>query len=884
MRTARGNVGWLTFIFGFGLPITTSAQVLPPPAYYSSVTNASGSALKSALHSIIKDHTLVSYSADTAALGVVDADPQNSNNVILVYSGYSLAANTYPLWNKEHLWLEECGAGSGTPQADLFNLRACDANVNGTRGIKYYDVSTPPIVYVIDAPGSSYDDDSWEPRDGDKGFVARACFYMTTRYDGTGGDDNLELGEVLDANTLTFARLSTLLDWNRRFPPTDWERRRNGLIYQNYQHNRNPYIDNPDFADRVFLGVDGFTAWKNTHFSSAELANPAISATIAAPAGDGIPNLAKYALGHDPHIADPSTIQSLTAQVVDGTNYVYVSHHLNHYLSDVTLTYETSTNLTSWDEATAELVSQTQIDPQKDLVTVRFPAAQQSEFVRLKIHWLASESPAPLIVASGSTLASENCTPANGVVDPNETVTLNFSLRNFGSADTTNLVATLVATNGVTSLSGSQTYGVVVAGGPAVSRPFTFTATGACGSHISAMLQLQDGPTNLNPIVYDLALGQSAAPLVEGFDEVTPPALPAVWATAASGAQSNWIVSAASADTAPNAAYSPDPGGAGVNELDTPAFFIGSAAARLTFQQSFSLPVSATNSSLAYDGGVLEISIGGGPYQDIVTAGGSFVSGGYNATLSGDYENPLGGRQAWSGNSAGFLTTTITLPAATAGQNVQLRWRCASGNPPPPISSSGTLAFWGFDASSPTPDLTAPNVLASTVTTTNAGASPTFTGGNPSTGKAISGNGFTNAAGPPTVSYSCFAFTIAAASGFEVNLSNLSFDDRASGTGPATNDVQISRQPDFSSVIYDSGERVTHATFTSTPMNVYGLSNSNLTGTVYFRIYAYGAGSSSGTWRLDNMNVQGGVTETGSGGGDGWYIDSITIEDAVCCQ
>ena len=884
MRTARSVFGWLTFILVWATPILTSAQVLPPAGYYSSVTNASGAALKSALHDIIKGHTVIGYSADTAALAVVDADPQNSNNVILVYSGYSMPASAYPLWNKEHLWLEECGAGSGTPQSDLFNLRACDANVNGTRGIKYYDVSTPPIVYVTDAPGSSYDADSWEPRDGDKGFVARACFYMTTRYDGTGGDENLQLGEVLDAETLTFAKLSTLLAWNRQFPPTDWERQRNALICQDYQHNRNPYIDNPDFADRVFLGVDGFTAWKNTHFSSAELANPAVSATIATPAGDGVPNLAKYALGHDPHVVDPSTILSLTPQIVNGTNYVYVTHHLNHYLSDVTLTYETSTDLTTWNEVAAELVSQTQIDPQKDLVTVRFPAAAQSDFLRLKIHWLASESPVPLIVASGSTLTSESCSPGNGVIDPGETVTVNFALQNFGSADTSNLVATLIATNGVTPLSGPQAYGVVAAGGAAVSQPFTFIATGACGDHITATLQLQDGPTNLSSVAYDFALGQSAAPLVESFDEVSAPGLPTGWATSAMGAQSNWVTSAALADTAPNAAFSSDPGGAGVNELDTPVFFIGSPVARLTFQQAYSLPVSVTNSSLGYDGGVFEISIGGGPFQDILAAGGSFASGGYNVTLSSDYGNPLAGRQAWSGNSTGLVATTVNLPAAAAGQNVQLRWLCGSGNPPPPISSSGTLAFWGFDASAPTPDVTAPNILASAVTTTNAGAAPTFTGGNPSTGKAISGNGFTMTAGPPTTNYSCFTFAITIASGFEASLSSLSFDDRASDTGPKTNDVQISQAADFSSILFDGGARPTHSNFSTTPMNVYTLSNSNLAGTIYFRIYAYGATSSSGTWRLDNLNIQGGVAESGTGGGGGWYIDSITINDAVCCQ
>jgi hypothetical protein len=299
----------------------------------------------------------------------------------------------------------------------------------------------------------------------------------------------------------------------------------------------------------------------------------------------------------------------------------------------------------------------------------------------------------------------------------------------------------------------------------------------------------------------------------------------------------------------------------------------------LTFRQNYSLTASVTNSGLGYDGGVLEIKIGGGSFQDILAAGGAFVSGGYNATLSSDYANPLAGRQAWSGNSSGFQTSTVNLPASAAGQTMQLRWRCASGNPPPPVTSSGTLAYWGFDASTAVADVTATGISATEVSILNA-AAPLYSGGNPSTGKAISGSDFTRATGPIETNYSAFAFAIVVTSG-QANLSSLSFDDRASSTGPKSFDVRISQQADFSSVIYDSQARSTHTGFSSTPMNVFTPTSSNLTGTIYFRIYAYGAGGSAGTWRIDNLNIQGGVTQ---GTGTGWYIDSVSVNDSVCCQ
>jgi hypothetical protein len=107
----------------------------------------------------------------------------------------------------------------------------------------------------------------------------------------------------------------------------------------------------------------------------------------------------------------------------------------------------------------------------------------------------------------------------------------------------------------------------------------------------------------------------------------------------------------------------------------------------LSFRNSYNLEVGSTT---AYDGGVLEIKIGAGAWTDILSAGGSFVSGGYNFTISSSYSNPLAGRQAWSGNSSGFITTVVQLPLAAAGQNIQLRWRCGTDNS---VTGSG----WSVD-------------------------------------------------------------------------------------------------------------------------------------------------------------------------------------------
>ncbi|MCL5097165.1 MAG: hypothetical protein M1608_06505 [Candidatus Omnitrophica bacterium] len=114
-----------------------------------------------------------------------------------------------------------------------------------------------------------------------------------------------------------------------------------------------------------------------------------------------------------------------------------------------------------------------------------------------------------LITAAGSALTSESLTPANGAIDPGETVTLDFALRNIGKQDTTNLVATLLATNGIAAPSAEQSYGAVIAGGPLVARPFTFKAQGANGETITATFQLSDGTTPLGQVTFAYTLGST---------------------------------------------------------------------------------------------------------------------------------------------------------------------------------------------------------------------------------------------------------------------------------------------------------------------------------------------------------------------------------------
>jgi hypothetical protein len=116
----------------------------------------------------------------------------------------------------------------------------------------------------------------------------------------------------------------------------------------------------------------------------------------------------------------------------------------------------------------------------------------------------------PIITLDSAAISAENCSPTNNAIDPGETVTVAFALKNIGSANTTNLVATLLQTNSVALPSGPQTYGALAVGGTAVTQAFSFTAGGTCGDTIHPVMQLQDGAVNLGTLSTSFSLGALA--------------------------------------------------------------------------------------------------------------------------------------------------------------------------------------------------------------------------------------------------------------------------------------------------------------------------------------------------------------------------------------
>ena len=237
------------------LGTTVFAQI--PDGYYDGTEGLTGDDLKFALHFIIDHHTSFSYSDVADYLKYTDEDPNNSDNIIMLYTGRSSPKSNNGgganQWNKEHVWAKSHG-NFGTSQpagTDLHNIRPADASVNSSRGHRHFDEGG---TQHSEATECYYTDDTWEPRDAVKGDVARMIFYMATRYKGDAGNEpDLEVVDYIpsDASLPYHAMLSTLLIWNEQDPPDDFEINRNEVIY-GFQGNRNPYIDHPEWVQCVF--------------------------------------------------------------------------------------------------------------------------------------------------------------------------------------------------------------------------------------------------------------------------------------------------------------------------------------------------------------------------------------------------------------------------------------------------------------------------------------------------------------------------------------------------------------------------------------------------------------------------------------------------------
>ena len=199
--------------------------------------------------------------------------------------------------NREHVWPKSYGFSkttksdgtidteaykSGPAGTDVHHLMAADNWVNSELHSNYFYGNVETVsksgqeerATEANLLGTSVHSEVtatniFEPLDQHKGDIARAIFYMCAMYNSYDGstptdyDPNLALssnptyiGQTTIASTIdspaTYGILQDLLEWNKLDPVDEFEIHRNNLIFNNYQFNRNPFIDFPEWADLIW--------------------------------------------------------------------------------------------------------------------------------------------------------------------------------------------------------------------------------------------------------------------------------------------------------------------------------------------------------------------------------------------------------------------------------------------------------------------------------------------------------------------------------------------------------------------------------------------------------------------------------------------------------
>lgn len=251
--------------------------------YYSSASGLSGYSLKTALHNIIKDHSAQGYSAiwNFYATNELDIYYENDGSILDIYSEQPSAGDSYSYtkssdqcgsysgegncYNREHSFPRSWFGGDIEPMnSDIHHIFATDGFVNSKRSsFPYGEVGSASFVSSNGsrlgnaASGLGYSGTVFEPIDEFKGDLARAAFYMATRYENViaGWENNSSYSDaVLDGSAAKVFEnwaLDLLISWHSADPVSAKEIARNEAAFA-HQGNRNPFVDHPEYVDAIW--------------------------------------------------------------------------------------------------------------------------------------------------------------------------------------------------------------------------------------------------------------------------------------------------------------------------------------------------------------------------------------------------------------------------------------------------------------------------------------------------------------------------------------------------------------------------------------------------------------------------------------------------------
>lgn len=289
----------------------------------------------------------------------------------------------------------------------------------------------------------------------------------------------------------------------------------------------------------------------------------------------------------------------------------------------------------------------------------------------------ADDSPGLLV--DSVTIVDESNVPNNGAADPGETVDIEVVVTNVGAVDATMVDALLSGPAGFTGFIVSED-DVTIPTGESYTYTFRFAQDGTCGEVVQLDLSLT-APGDLDfSTMLPLHLGEETTSTVIGADFEGSDDLPPGWTSTTTGAGTGWsvITTSRDVDTGLRAVHAGSRAAVGESILTSPETTV-EPGSELYFRHKYHLETG-------YDGGVIEFSLNGGDWGDLITllpAEGTIYEGDYPKLPSGeyetitanpDYQSPIAGRAAYTGNSREFITTRIGLPSTWEGQAIRFRW------------------------------------------------------------------------------------------------------------------------------------------------------------------------------------------------------------------
>ena len=218
--------------------------------YYKSITDSltggMNGTLRTTLTSISKPKASISYSGLKTFLPDANEDPKNPNNMIYFYTQKSVKKQSAGEWNREHTWPQSLSGGlygKTGPGCDALHIMPTYVDTNSKRGsLKFGNCSNGKVQTYQGINYAKTSGGYFEPMDSVKGDAARIVLYMWTTY----------FAERNHSITNVASSVSLMVEWHKLDPVDDIEMNRNNVVFASKQNNRNPFVDHPEWVDKIF--------------------------------------------------------------------------------------------------------------------------------------------------------------------------------------------------------------------------------------------------------------------------------------------------------------------------------------------------------------------------------------------------------------------------------------------------------------------------------------------------------------------------------------------------------------------------------------------------------------------------------------------------------